>query len=202
MTQVPKIDAYKDLGYEPDQIVTVDETTEHQFESELPPFDRTFVHALHATAQNMPFELKFDPTLRGEKDKASGDKGVFVTAFGGVDGKMWSIAHNWTKGWKGKMPPGYCSISYRDNDVAILGPYMTIRTCWSCHLTGWRIQGKVGNCLQGNPCPSCGNMDWFGRIIDHVQGPEMFEKDVAVYVADKSGKLGDKIYKGFRSYGR
>jgi len=202
MPKFPKVDAYKDLGYEPEQLVTVDEATEHQFEGDLPPFDRTFIHALHATSNNLPFELTFNPEITGEASHAASDKGVFVTNFGGADGKMWSIAHNWTKRWSGKVPPGYCAISYRDNDVAILGPYMTIRTCWSCHLSGWLVPDKVGNCIPGMDCPSCGNMDWFGKVIDSEQGPAMFEKDVAVYIADKSGKLADKIYTGFRSYGR
>jgi len=195
-----KVDAYKDLGYDPEQIVTVDETTEHQFEEELPPFDRTFIHALHATTHDMPFDLEFKPELRGDKALATNDKGIFKTRFGGQTGQMWTIIHNWTTSWAGKLPPGYCSISYFDDEVAILGPYMTIRTCWSCHLKGWREKG-VGNCLPGHACPSCGNHDWFGKIVQ----PDFFEKDVAVFVADKTGRNsahGDKVYNGFRSYGR
>ena len=191
------IDAYKDLGYDPTQLVTVDEHTAHQFEEDLPPFDRTYIHALHATVQDMPFDLDFKPELQGDKARQTHDKGVFKTRFGGMTNQMWTIIHNWAPTWAGKIPPGYCSISYYDNEVAILGPYMTIRTCWSCQLTGWREKG-VGNCLPGHPCPSCGNLDWHGIMID----PEMFEKDVAIFVADRSGKKADKIYTGFRSYGR
>ena len=175
-----------------DRVLAVDNALEDLYEEELPEADQTFKVALQAIVQSLPYDIFLDPTLVGDAAQKTVDRGLVEAHMGGEDGKRWSIALNWSRSWKDKIPAGYAWIKYRDTEVAIIGPWATVRTCWKCGLTGWADSNhKGGRCLPHYPCPHCGERDWFGRIVE----PHHFERDMAEYIARDADK--DNLYNEF-----
>ena len=170
-----------------DQVLAVDNVLEDLYEEELPEADQTYKVALQAVVQSLPYDIYLDPALVGDEAQKTVDRGLVETKANG-----WEIALNWGRGWKGKIPAGYARIKYHDTEVAIIGPWATIRTCWKCGLSGWASEvHKVGRCLPHYPCPHCGERDWFGRIVE----PHHFERDMAEYIARDADK--DNLYNEF-----
>ena len=176
-----------------DKVLAVDSDLESMYEEELPEADTTFKRAIQVLVQTLPYDLSLDPTLSDKESESSRDRGIVEAQFGGDDGKRWNIALNWTRQWKDKVPAGYAWIKYRDTEVAIIGPWSTIRTCWKCGLSGWADEKrKIGMCLPHYPCPHCGTKDWFGRIVD----PYHFELDAAEFIVRDANK--DNYYEELR----
>ena len=176
-----------------DKVLAVDANLESMYEEELPEADTTFKRAIQVVVQTLPYDLTLDPTMSDKESESSRDRGIVEAQFGGEDGKRWDIALNWTRQWKDKVPAGYAWIKYRDSEVAIIGPWSTIRTCWKCGLSGWADKKrKVGMCLPHFPCPHCGTKDWFGRIVD----PYHFELDAAEFIVKDANK--DNYYEELR----
>tara|TARA_R110002051_G_scaffold8689_6_gene35823 strand:+ start:7509 stop:8099 length:591 start_codon:yes stop_codon:yes gene_type:complete len=176
-----------------DQVIAVGSELESAYEEELPEADQTFKVALQAVVQSLPYDIHIDPMLVGDEAEKAVDRGIVKANMGGEDGKRWEVTLNWSRSWAGKVPAGYACISYRDTEVAIIGPWMTIRTCWKCGLSGWADEErKIGKCLPHFPCPHCGTKDWFGRMVT----PSHFEEDMAEYIAISSGQ--DKMYNAFK----
>ena len=181
------------MKFDKDQVIAVDGELEGLYEEELPEADQTFKVALQAVVQSLTYDLTLDRTLVGVAADNPRDRGLVEMFAGGEDGKRWKIALNWSPNWKGKVPPGYAWITYRGTEVAIIGPWATIRTCWHCGLKGWASkERKIGCCLPHYPCPHCKERDWFGRIV----APEDFERDMAEYIARDSNK--DDMYDVFK----
>jgi len=170
---------------EDNQVIAVGSELNDLYEEELPEADATFKRALQVVVQTLPYDLTLDPTMSKEEGEKHLEKGLVEARFGGEDGKRWSIALNWTKAWKDKIPAGYAWIKYRDNEVAILGPWATVRTCWKCGLSGWADEKtRVGKCLPHYPCPHCKSRDWFGKIVE----PYHFELDAAEFIVRDADK--------------
>jgi len=167
------------------RVSVVESGLEGLYEEDLPEADQTFKVALHAVVQSLPYDLHLDPALVGDEAKKSVGQGLIEAHAGGEDGKRWTIALNWSRSWEHKVPAGYAWIKFRETEVAIIGPWATIRTCWKCGLSGWASkEHKVGCCLPHYPCPHCGERDWFGKIVE----PHHFERDMAEYIARDANK--------------
>lgn len=173
-----------------DRILSVDADMESEFEEESPETDETYEMALWVVIHAQPTDLVLDPDLAGVEAERATARGVLEASFGGDSGRLWSVQVNWDKSqWAGLMPPGYARISYAEQEVAIMGPWLTCRTCWKCGLKGLRGR-NVGVVLPGVECPGCGTLDWFGHFVS----PEMFIRDGAEYIADETGE-SDKTYR-------
>jgi len=179
------------LGKE--SVPMVAEGMEGLYDEEDPPADGTFEIALQVVVHHLPYDLELDPTMSKEATQADMDRGVCSATFGGDSGNMWNIDLNWQTRWAGKIPPGYARIAFRDIDVGIIGPWATVRTCWSCGMSGFADpKAKIGRVVPEVPCPNCGQLDWWGQVID----PSMFERDAAEEMARVCGK-SDHIYNLF-----
>ena len=158
-----------------------------EWEEESPETDQTFELALWVVAHQ--HDISLDPDLVGEEAETASILGVKTATF-----KQWQVEVNWNQhGWAGKIPAGYARICYTDTEVAIIGPWMTIRTCWNCQLKGWRTDvgdAKIGIVLPSVPCPHCNELDWHGVIVS----PEMFIRDASEFIADDCG-ADSGIYK-------
>lgn len=175
-----------------DRVLAVDGELEDEFEEESPETDQTFELALWVITHTEDFEL--DPDAAGEKAEAMSQVGMKTAHFGGDNGRLWTIQVNWDQyKWSAKIPPGYCRVEYAGQDVGIIGPWLTIRTCWNCQARGWRtdlLPAKIGIVVPGQPCPHCGELDWYGVMVS----PEMFIRDAAEFIANQSGD-SDHIYR-------
>ena len=168
-------------GIPEEAVLAVGSEFEHLYEEELPEADVTFKRALQAVVQTLPYDLHLDPTLQGEEAEKVVDRGLIEADIG----KSWNITLNWPRSWKGKIPAGYARIKYHDTEVAIIGPWATVRTCWKCGLSGWADEKKkIGMCLPHYPCPHCGERVWFGRIVE----PYHFELDMAEFIVRDANK--------------
>lgn len=156
-----------------------------EWEEESPETDQTFELALWVIAHR--HDISLDPDLVGDKAEVASMIGVKEADFGGADGKLWKVRVNWNQhGWAGKIPAGYAQIHYAGTEVAIIGPWLTIRTCWHCGLKGWRTDvgaAKIGIVLPNVECPHCGEKDWFGIFVT----PENFIRDASEMIADECG---------------
>lgn len=159
-----------------------------------------FSAALQAVVNLQADELEMDPTLSEADDRANmAAFGVREARFGvGRLGPLWHVQVNFSYSRQGKLPPGYMSVRYKDKEVAILGPWLLVRTCWQCGLKGWDPmwlpQIKRGRVLPDHPCPDCGTLDWFDR--SEVK-PEDLQQAAALELAPKGVDRAheDRIYK-------
>jgi len=176
-----------DITSSKSHIMSVDAATEDLYEEESPETDQTFELALWVLAHQK--DIRLDPDLHGDEAEVASNLGVVEGAFGGPNNDLWKIEVNWNQyEWAGKMPPGYCRVRYADIEVGIIGPWLTIRTCWSCGLKGWRDGMKgIGNVLPGVECPHCNKLDWFGVLVT----PEQFIRDAAEFIANDTGANDD-----------
>ena len=189
----------KSLGLNRDQLVVVDSALEDQFEEEDPQEDETFLAGLQVAVHHLPHDFEFNPELSDSESDANRDAmGVVEARFD----ELWTIRVNWTPKRQGKIPAAHMLIAYKDEEVAILGPWLTGRTCWHCDAGGWsqfwKKQGiKRGYVLPDHPCPDCGQLDWW----DHSQvSPGDFQRACAAEIARTSDVDRDKenrIYKEF-----
>ena len=177
-------------------ISAVSSETEDLYEDDLPQDDETFTLGLQALIHQLPYDLELDPELIGDKAEEATARGVVKAWWKvGLTGK-WEVQVNWNKTeWEGKIPPGYMRILWHDSEVAILGPWLTVRTCWFCKLKGLLDLpggGKIGHVVPGVPCPRCGTLDWHSKLVT----PEDFMQSCAIVVADETG-ADDKRYQLF-----
>lgn len=128
--------------------------------------------AIHQVAK--PPEV--DPTISSKKQIDAGlDQGVLKGKF-----DKWEVQLNWRPVWTGKIPPRHLRVLWNGEEIGVLSPYMTARTCPTCGLGGWRDKSrKIGLVIPSQPCPRCHTSDWKGSVVTE----DDFEKDCAAWLA-------------------
>ena len=180
-----------------ERLAVVGPELDDDYAGDYPETDQTYIKGLMVAVHTLPKELVLDPTMRVDKAQESRDKGVLSAKFGGDRGNLWRIDVNWTPTFKGTLPAGYMRVSFSDTEVAILGPWATVRTCWKCGLTGLASKDAlIGRCIPHFPCPHCGVTDWLGRVV----APEDFQEACAEFLAKECEHVGkgDAMYEAYR----
>lgn len=190
-----------DSARAPVPLGVVDQSNEKDYQTPLPhhPVFKVALLAVYHMSQARRLNIVVDPTLPNTPENARKDVGVFQAEFGGF-----TVVLNWTEEKRGKILPDYMGIDYGDSSCGILGPHLTIRTCWNCGLTGWRDAGKTQAwCVpmqppsRGDngqrPCPKCGQLDWW---IDRKKvSPAALMREAAAAIAKATGR--DSLFSGF-----
>lgn len=174
--------------------VLVDHTTANDYAVPI-PINPLFKNAFMAVGQqshalkglNVQVVHEMSPSEAEKRSQL--DVGVFTAKFNG-----WTCTLNWTQEKRGKLPPDYIGVDYGNVSCGIIGPYLTIRTCWHCGMTGWRDAKKRVGCVQSSrfheglwlsmSCPNCHQTDWWANTIE----PSRFHRDCAVAVGEGTGR--------------
>lgn len=106
--------------------------------------------------------LYIDANLSADERQKFSEVGVFRQQIG----KNLEVVLNWTNDMRGDIPPRHILVMWGGEFCGILGPYVSIRHCWSCGLRGWRNEEKTVAWVQPFlPCPRCRRLDWVARVI-------------------------------------
>lgn len=149
----------------------------------LPPFSKIHRAALfavlHQNAELKGLGAVFEPNMKSDESRKREHVGVYAASFAGFRCTL-----NWTPKKQGSIPRRHILVECLDEAVGIVGPFATIRDCWTCDLRGYRDeQGTVPWVVPGQPCPRCAALDWWGRIVTpwHLvdRAGEVVARDVA-----------------------
>ena len=173
------------------QATMVDAASEHLYKAPLPinPLYKPVLMVMFQKSRLKSLNVQIVHEMRpADAEKYSRlDVGIFEAKFG-----PWTCVLNWTETKRAKLLPDYIGVDYGDVFCGIIGPHLTIRTCWSCGAGGWTDKEKqIGylrsssyNDLTGvwemNFCPQCHETDWVARTIE----PSRFARDCIAEVSE------------------
>ena len=81
-------------------------------------------------------DIRMDPTLSMDKQMEGAEIGLLT-----VDFAPWSATINWSTTWQEGLPPHNYRVKYRGEAVAVMSPYLLVRTCPFCRLGDPRVNG-------------------------------------------------------------
>lgn len=180
-------------------VVMVDKDNAGEYRTPIPhhPVFKVAFLAVYHMSQARRMNIVVDPSLPTTPEHSQKDVGVFQAEFGDF-----TLVLNWTNEKKGNIAPDYIGVDYGTDSCGILGPHLTIRTCWYCGLTGWRDAGKtqawcvpIQPSRRGDrgdrPCPKCGQLDWWNQKVR----PAALMREAAEAIAKATGR--DELFNGF-----
>ena len=140
-------------------------------------------------------DITMDPTMSAEDSLRGSNIGILSASFG-----KWTIFVNWQLKWSQVIPPHHVGVEYDGELKGVISPYLTMRTCWHCRRgnplnsdgvyndAGYWVYPPKGFLAKypfmpnkwpavypANPCPDCGEYDWFAATIER----EALQRDAA-----------------------
>ena len=176
------------------QAMMVDQTMAQDYKEPIPinPMYKAAFMAVyqHSKAKSMNIHVVHGTTGDAAEKGSLQDVGIFDAKFGD-----WSCTLNWTQDKRANLPPDYIGVDYGSTSCGIIGPHLTVRTCWNCGQSGFRDQArKEGVCSAShyeedglwiaNFCPHCHDSDWWARMIE----PSRFIRDCAEAIARRTNR--------------
>ena len=173
----------------------VDDTNRDQYQQPIPinPIYKPAFMAVYQQSKLKSMNVQVVHEMKAEEAErlSQQDVGVFTARF-----DQWTCTLNWTESKRENLPPDYIGVDYGDVSCGIIGPNLTIRTCWHCGMTGWKDAGRTQGCVQSSyydtntgiwisrHCPKCYNQDWWANTIE----PSRFVQDCAASITDVTKK--------------
>jgi len=109
-----------------DRVPLITGEWEDEYEDE-PDFADAFEPALWLLLHQ--HDITMDPTLSKEDQLKGREIGVLEASFW-----KWKIFVNWQTKWAQVIPPQHMAVHFNGEQVGIISPYLTVRTCWNCRL--------------------------------------------------------------------